>query len=211
MEIENRLQDVQIALGLTDASAEKPNNEIEYAWYVGATGTDDNGVYTDFSDTYIAEGRWENRYDNKYIEQVNSIKVGDRIVIKSSYTKKRGLPFDNHGKTIGVMGIKAIGTVTENCGDGKNLKVDWKKVEPTKEWYGDGVLRTTAHCVRAKDSYIKKALLMFTFYDMPQDYSLYEEDDSEEIVDTVTDSDGNDIAITNFELPKRKSRNSNSH
>lgn len=153
MEIEDRLQEVQSALGLKEGVV---TDQIEYAWYVGATGNDDNGVYTDFSDKYIDEGRWENRYDSKYYDQVNSIKVGDKIVIKSAYTKKRGLPFDNHGRTVGVMGIKAIGTVTKNYFDGKHLDVSWQRVQPIKEWFGDGVLRTTVHLVKASDSYIKK-------------------------------------------------------
>lgn len=33
--------------------------ETDFAWYVGATGENDEGVYTDFSDMYIAEGCWE--------------------------------------------------------------------------------------------------------------------------------------------------------
>ena len=121
----------------------------DYAWYVGATGENDQGVYTDFSDTYISEGRWMNGYDSKFIDEVKSIKVGDKIALKSSYTKKKGLPFNNNGKTVGVMAIKAIGVVTDNPGDGKNIKVDWTRVDPVREWYGKGVLRTTIQIGRA--------------------------------------------------------------
>ena len=45
-------------------------------------------------------------------------KVGDKIAIKTSYTKKKGLPFDNKGATISVMKIKIVGTVTANHMDG---------------------------------------------------------------------------------------------
>lgn len=156
-------------------------NSIEYAWYVGATGYDENGVYTDFSDKFIAEGRWENGYDDKFKDEVNSIKVGDRIAIKASYTKKNGLPFNNNGKVVGVMSIKAIGVVTKNHFDGKNIDVEWTKVDHTKEWYGAGVLRLTLHYVKASDSSIKAALLKFTFGDVPQDYSICEEQYAEEL------------------------------
>lgn len=135
----------------------------DFAWYVGATGENSEGVYTDFSDIYITEGRWENGWDSKFIDAVKSVQVGDKIALKSSYTKKRGLPFNNNGKTVGVMGIKAIGVVTENPGDGKNLKVDWKKVDPIREWYGKGVLRATIHRISAEDGLMKKLLLQFTF------------------------------------------------
>lgn len=201
MEIDKRLEDVKIALGFASPT-EKEFGEIDYAWYVGATGENDDGVYTDFSEQYIIENRWENRYDLKYTEMVKTMKEGDRIVIKSSYTKKNDLPFDNHGKTVGVMGIKAIGIITKNYMDGKNIDVKWERVTPIKEWFGDGVLRTTVHCVRAADSYIKKALLMFTFENMPQDYSVFDESDDETTA-AVGDVEKGENKKT---LPKREPR-----
>ena len=157
--------------------------ETDFAWYVGATGENDEGVYTDFSDMYIAEGCWENRWDSKFTDVVKSVQVGDKIALKSAYTKKRGLPFNNHGKTVGVMGIKAVGVVTDNPKDGKNLKINWTRVEPIKEWYGKGVLRATIHKVNAEDSLIKKLLLRFTFDGDMQDYSLCEEQYEPDIED----------------------------
>lgn len=148
---------------------------IPYAWYVGATGNDENGNWGDFSDRYISEGRWENGWDDKFVEDVNSMKVGDRIAIKAAYTKKNGLPFNNHGKVVGVMGIKAIGVITENPQDGKHIKVDWTRITPAKEWYGAGVLRQTVHYVSSDENYTRKALLDFTFNDIAQDYSVCEE------------------------------------
>ena len=148
---------------------------IPYAWYVGATGNDENGNWSDFSEQYIAEGRWENGWDDKFIDDVNSMEVGDRIAIKSAYTKKKGLPFNNCGQVVGVMAIKAIGVITENPKDGKNIKVQWEKVDPVREWYGSGVLRTTVHYVAADEGYTRKALLDFTFNNVPQDYSVCEE------------------------------------
>ena len=112
-----------------------------------------------------------------------SVQVGDKIALKSAYTKKRGLPFNNHGKTVGVMGIKAVGVVTDNPKDGKNLKINWTRVEPIKEWYGKGVLRATIHKVNAEDSLIKKLLLRFTFDGDMQDYSLCEEQYEPDIED----------------------------
>ena len=151
------------------------NLGTDYAWYVGATGENDEGVYTDFSEQYISESRWENGWDSKFIDTVKSIQVGDKIALKSSYTKKKGLPFNNNGKTVGVMGIKAIGIVTENPGDGKNIKVNWTKVDPIREWYGKGALRSTLHKINAADGLMKKLLLQFTFENAVQDYSLCEE------------------------------------
>lgn len=100
-------------------------------WFVGATygGTDDQ------TPRFLQEGIWENGYQDKYLDAVKSIQVGDRIAIKSSYTRKHDLPFDSRGQTVSVMAIKAIGTVKENLGDGRTLKVDWKPFDPPREWY----------------------------------------------------------------------------
>ena len=100
-------------------------------WFVGASygGTDDQ------MPRFVAEGIWENGYDDKLLDVVRSMRPGERIVIKSSYTRKHGLPFDSRGRAVSVMGIKAVGTITENLNDGKRVKVDWAKVEPVREWY----------------------------------------------------------------------------
>lgn len=100
-------------------------------WFVGASygGTDDQ------MPRFLAEGIWENGYDDKLLDVVRSMRPGERIAIKSSYTRKHGLPFDSRGRAVSVMGIKAIGTITENLNDGKRVKVNWAKVEPVREWY----------------------------------------------------------------------------
>lgn len=88
-------------------------------WFVGATygGTEDQ------MPRFLAEGIWENGYEDRYLELVRSMRPGDRIAIKSSYTRKHGLPFDNQDKAVSVMAIKAIGTITENLNDGRRVRV----------------------------------------------------------------------------------------
>ena len=132
-------------------------------WLVGATygGTDDQGP------RFLQEGIWENGYQDKYLDAVKSIQVGDRIAIKSSYTRKYDLPFDNRGQTVSVMAIKAIGTVKENLGDGRTLKVDWKPFDAPREWYFY-TNRTTVWRVLPGD-WTTDALIGFTFEEKAQD------------------------------------------
>lgn len=172
--------------------------DVDYAWYVGATGNNEQGKWTDFSDQFISQGIWVNGWDDKFIEDVKSMEVGDLIAIKSTFTQKNNLPFDNHGKVVGAMRIKAVGSITENKGDGKTVKVDWTRLDPFKTWFGPGVLREAVHRVDSGDGYIKRQLLAFTFGNEEQDYSLCEEkycDDIDQIdgVDEVTNDepDGN--------------------
>ncbi len=137
------------------------------SWFVGASygGTDDQ------TPKFLKEGIWVNGCKDKYLEAVKSIQPGDRIAIKSSYTRKRNLPFDSRGQTVSVMAIKAIGTVKENLVDGHNLKVDWKQVDPPREWYFY-TNRNTVWRVLPGD-WTTDALIAFTFEEKTQDISRF--------------------------------------
>ena len=132
-------------------------------WFVGATygGTDDQ------MPRFLAEGIWENGYDDKLLDVVRSMRPGERIAIKSSYTRKHGLPFDSRGRTVSVMGIKAVGTITENLNDGKRVKVDWAKVEPVREWYFYTHRATIWRVLPGE--WMNDALIAFAFDGKPQD------------------------------------------
>ena len=136
-------------------------------WFVGATygGTDDQ------TPRFLQEGIWENGYQDKYLDAVKSIQVGDRIAIKSSYTRKHDLPFDNRGQTVSVMAVKAIGTVKENLGDGRTLKVNWKPFDPPREWYFY-TNRSTVWRVLPGD-WTTDALIGFTFEEKAQDINRF--------------------------------------
>jgi 5-methylcytosine-specific restriction protein B len=132
-------------------------------WFVGASygGTDDQ------MPRFLAEGIWENGYDDKLLDVVRSMRPGERIAIKSSYTRKHGLPFDSRGRAVSVMGIKAVGTITENLNDGKRVKVDWTKVEPVREWYFYTHRATIWRVLPGE--WMNDALIAFAFDGKPQD------------------------------------------
>jgi hypothetical protein len=111
---------VAAGLEIVEAAATGPS-----AWLVGAYWDGD-----DMTDTFLSEGRWENGYEDRFLEQVKAVREGDRIAIKTTYVQKKGLPFDNQGRPVSCMQIKARGRVIGNPGDGKNLTVQW---EPTLE------------------------------------------------------------------------------
>lgn len=134
---------------------------MKRVWFVGAV------IKSDQTERFVNEGIWENGYDDKYLEQVKSIEVGDRIAIKSTYTRKHNLPFDNYGNSVSVMGIKAVGTVTHNYNDGKKIDVDWQLVDPIKEWYFF-TSRNTIWKVEEQKGWMYKNLIDFTFNDEHQ-------------------------------------------
>ncbi len=134
-------------------------------WFVGASygGTEDQ------TPRFLSEGIWENGYDGKYLDLVRSMQPGDKIAIKSSFTRKHNLPFDNRGNTVSVMAIKAIGTVTENLNDGKHVRVSWVKQEPQREWYFYTHRGTIWRLVSGAGDWGADALIAFTFDDKPQE------------------------------------------
>lgn len=134
------------------------------SWFVGAA----YNRTEDQTPRFLAEGIWENGYeDGKYGDLVRAMRPGDRIAIKSSYTRKRELPFDNRSATVSVMAIKAVGTITANLDDGQRVQVNWRPVSPPREWYFY-TNRATVWRV-APGGWMEDGLLAFTFDGQQQD------------------------------------------
>ena len=109
----------------TDSGNQRP------VWFVNAgAGRDEQ------TERFLAEGTWENIYGPAHENRVMSIMPGDSIIIKHTFicTDRSRLPFDNRGRPVSVMEIKAIGTVTDNIGDGHTLSIDWIPVDPPRLW-----------------------------------------------------------------------------
>ena len=142
-------------------------------WIVGTAygGTDDQ------TPRLLREGIWENGWgvygDDRLLEQVNSMRPGDRIAIKAVFAQKRNLPFPNPGEyTVGGMYIKAIGVVTNNPGDGIYVNVDWTSVNPPRVWYFSQ-FRQTLHRIVPGASWETDALIDFIFNNKPQDINRF--------------------------------------
>lgn len=134
-------------------------------WFVGAVW---NGE--DQTERFLKEGTWQNGYDEKFSNLVKQMKPGDRIAIKASFTRKYDVPFENYGRPASVMRIKAIGTITENQKDGQTVEVDWKELDPPRDWYFY-TYRTTVARARFEDDDMARRLVAFTFDGSEQDYA----------------------------------------
>ena len=133
-------------------------------WFAGSVW----GKTDDQLSRFIEQGIWENGYEDQLLDLVRGIKPGDQIAIKASFVKKR-VPFDVGGKPVSVMRIKATGTVLDNAGDGRTVKVAWDPAVEPRDWYFY-TYRTTI--VKADtESEDGRRLVDFTFRGAPQDYS----------------------------------------
>jgi len=120
---ESTVQETQIVVKQPD---------IEY-WLVGAYWNDQDPP--DQTPRLLDEGLWENGYEDRYLDDVKSMKVGDKIAIKSSSTQRNNLPFDNRNNTVSKMDIKAVGTVVANRGDGRSVEIEWETDFEERTWY----------------------------------------------------------------------------
>ena len=143
--------------------------DVSSYWFVGS-------IYDDKDHTvrFVEEGVWEFNPEAKPIDSIKSIKAGEKIAIKSSYIRKNGLPFDNRGHAVSVMAIKAIGTVIENLGDGKNLKVDWEADTTLREWYFFTNRSTVWKVI--PETALRINLIDFAFHGKAQDIDMFRND-----------------------------------
>jgi len=170
-------------------------------WLVGASWDS----LEDQTQRFIEEGIWQNGYDDKYINIVNKMQVGDKIAIKSSYTKSKDIPFENNGETVSVMKIKVTGTIIENLNDGKNIKVDWDEPEE-REWYMFTGRNTIWNITPKddKDDWMKEELIKFVFDGQEQDYQKFINDPywNDRYSITVEDEDDEYIPYTKEDFLK---------
>lgn len=138
-------------------------------WFVGAMWGDGEG---DQMHRFLKEGIWQNGYKDKFVEQVRTMKIGDRIAIKAAFARKHGTPFDNKGQTVSAMKIKAIGTVTRNHDDGRTVDVAWEPLAEPREWYFY-TYRYTVTRARVEDEELARRLVAFTFEGAKQDYAFF--------------------------------------
>ena len=137
-------------------------------WFVGAS----YGRRDDQVDRFLAEGIWDiDSPSERNREQVLRMQPGQRIAIKATYVRKNGLPFDNRGRSVSVMSIKAIGTITANHGDGERVSVAWEDGFTTREWYHYTYQPTIWEVYPTKE--MARRLIRFAFAAEPQDHDWF--------------------------------------
>ena len=140
------------------------NQSSGTTWFVGASF----GHTDDQSARFLEEGIWEiSSPSQKEQALVRSMRPGERIAIKAAYVRKHGLPFDNRQQTVSVMGIKAIGIISENPQDGERVKVQWQPADGVREWYFYTYRPTIWRVVPGE--WNADALIEFAFNGKPQD------------------------------------------
>src|SRR5712692_3409795 len=138
-------------------------------WMVGAYWSDNDPP--DLTQRFLDEGIWKNGYKDRLLDEVRSMRVGDRIAIKAASTQRRNLPFEAHGKTISRMNIKAIGTIVANRGDGRTVEVEWDPSFTAKDWYFYTNRGTVWRLPR--DDEFAQRLIDFAFGNAKQDYDWF--------------------------------------
>lgn len=150
-----------------DEDEEAPDDDavtrgVNY-WFVGAVWPEG-----DQTERFLREGIWQNGSEQRFSQLVREMKPGDRIAIRFTLNRKFDLPFENYGRPVSAMKIRAIGTVTHNRDDGVTVEVNWNAVESPREWYFYTYLTTVVRA-RFKDDEMARQLVAFTFEGVDQD------------------------------------------
>lgn len=144
-----------------DAGQDEPD-----FWFVGATWDGKDQL-----PRFLDEGIWQNQHLNKDSDLVRKVRSGDRIVVKSAFVRRRGLPFDVGGEPVAVMRIKATGTVLENANDGLTIRVAWDRTFEPRDWYLYTYLSTIVKVDTESES--GRRLIDYVFHDAKQDYAWF--------------------------------------
>ena len=164
-------------------------------WIVGAYWDDRDPA--DQTERFLEEGVWENGYQNRYINDVMSMRVNDKIAIKAASTQRKDLPFDAQNKTVSRMTIKAIGTIVTNRNDGRTVEVEWDPSFNEKQWYFytnrnalwrlriDRNYRFSQHAEKLKD---------FVWYSKEQEYDWFLKHSQESEQTHEIAGDGKEVA-----------------
>lgn len=152
-----------------DAEVEASEIEAEGPyWFVGAA----YGGYDDQTERFLADGVWRVASpDVRERDQVLRMKPGQRIAIKATTVRKHGLTFDNRGRPVSVMKIKAIGVITRNPGDGETVTVDWEPGYSPRDWYHYTYRRTIWEVRPINEMAVR--LIRFAFENEPQDHDWF--------------------------------------
>lgn len=71
-------------------------------WFVGSVWGEGDQL-----GRFLREGVWENGAAERNLELVRAMRPGERIAVKATYVRRNGLPFDNRGRAVSTMAIKA--------------------------------------------------------------------------------------------------------
>lgn len=143
-------------------------------WLVGAYWSDNDPQ--DQTKRFLDENIWQSGYDDRYIDQIRSMKVGDKIAVKAVSTQRNNLPFDAKGKTVSRMTIKAAGTIIANRQDGTTVEIEWDQEFKEKVWYFYTYIPAIWRLERDAEYKWKefsKKLIEFVWYGKPQDYEWF--------------------------------------
>ena len=147
-------------------ASDESNIDVAY-WFASAVWSGSG----DQLERFLDEGVWENQFDDQFSGAVRRMKPGDRIAIKASFVRKRGIPFDVGGRPVSVMRIKATGTILANQNDGRTVRVAWDPPGSTRDWYLYTYRTTLVEADLENET--ARRLVEFTFRNGDQDYEWF--------------------------------------
>ncbi len=140
-------------------------------WIVTARWGTEDGMQR-----FVDHGEWSLLTDTGSAnnDRIRQMQPGDRIVMRDYFHQSRDLPFEANGARISAIRIRAMGTVTEQRGDGLSVGVAWDTpLRDPRVWYfytqNDPVWRLK----EPGESPFADMLRGFLTEEVPQDYDYF--------------------------------------
>ena len=140
-------------------------------WIVTARWGTEDGVQR-----FVDRGEWSLLSDTGSAnnDRMRQMQPGDRIVMRDYFHQSRDLPFEANGTRISAIRIRAVGTVTEQRGDGLSVGVAWDTPLPEpRVWYFYTQNDPVWWLKEPGESPYADRLRAFILHDAEQDYAYF--------------------------------------
>lgn len=136
---------------------------VDLAWFINKPSEVDE----DHLGEFLASGKRIFKNPAPHQTNLEDIKVGDRVALKSNANRKRDIPFFHGDALVSVMTIYATGTVRNVDIENAELRIDWDARFQPKHWFLFTAISALWRVERGRHKFAGD-LLDFTFHNVPQ-------------------------------------------
>ncbi len=116
---------------------------------------------------YLEQGRWTYPDQASKHDYLASMRVGERVALKTTRNRTHDLPFFTGGRPASAMTIFATGSITAVNAKTGVIDINWNPIKPSRDWFFWTHIQTGKLDPQSDDR--ARQLVDFTFDGVPQD------------------------------------------
>jgi len=118
---------------------------------------------------YLGQGQWTYPDQANKHDYLASMRVGERVALKTTRNRTHDLPFFTGGRPASAMTIFATGSITAVNAKTGVIDINWNPLEPSRDWFFWTHLKLVWRLDPQGDDDRARQLVEFTFDGVPQD------------------------------------------